>query len=292
MHYKRVGLISFDVEEWFHILDTSSLPPTERWDNLCPRAPHNVDRILDLLRRANARATFFVVGWMAHRYPTMLRDICADGHEIASHSNTHAALNRLTQCEVMDELRAGKEILEDVIGVPVQGFRAPGFSVTPHNPWILDSIAEAGYLYDSSIMPARHAHGGQPGSPLEPYVITTPSGARLAEIPPSAVRVLGASIPFGGGGYLRALPLHVTRVCALAAAAHGRPFVSYVHPRDLDPESPRLALSPWRSFKCYMGVRTTSAKLQSLLRAFPTETYAHYLQQRNMLPERVAAGTR
>ncbi len=278
------GLVSFDVEEWFHVLDSSAVPPEEDWDSLPARAPYQVQRVLDLLAARGTRATFFVLGWFARRHPGVVRDIAASGHEVASHSDRHPLLYSLSRPAVMQELRAGKDILEQILGDEVLGFRAPGFSIRPENAWALDCVAEAGFAYDSSLFPAPRAHGGMPGVRPEPHLLETPSGARLAEVPVSTVRFAGRSFPFGGGGYFRIAPVRLTLALARLAERQGRPFVSYLHPRDLDPDVPRLPLGAWRSFKCYVGLRGTSHKLGLLLDRYPTVRYADYLRERGLLP--------
>lgn len=277
------GLISFDVEEWFHVLDSDVAPARDRWDSLPPRAPQQVDRVLELLSRHGARATFFVLGWICDRHPDLVRRIHDAGHEIASHSHAHPLLYELDRRAVRDELRKGRDVAEQLIGAQVHGFRAPGFSIRSDNTWALDCIVEAGFRYDSSLFPARRAHGGLLGVVPRPHRLKTPGGAEIAEVPVSTVGILGQSIPFGGGGYLRLAPIGVTLALASIATHDGRPFVSYVHPRDLDPETPRLPLGPWRRFKCYVGLRTTARKLEELLRRYPTRRYIDYLRERGLV---------
>jgi polysaccharide deacetylase family protein (PEP-CTERM system associated) len=281
----REGLVSFDVEEWFHVLDSEVVPPRDRWDQLASRTPEQIGRVLDLLEESRARVTFFVLGWFAGRHPEVVRRIHGAGHEIASHSDGHPLLYQLSRPAVLEELRKGRDVLEQVIGERVYGFRAPGFSIRAENAWALDCVVEAGFRYDSSLFPARRAHGGILGVRPEPHVLRTPGGSALAEVPISTVRILGLSIPFGGGGYLRLAPIRVTLALASLASRDGRPLVSYVHPRDLDPETPRLPLGPWRTFKCYVGLRGTAGKVRRLLCRYPAARYIDFLRSHGLVAD-------
>ena len=258
-------------------------PHESTWDGLPVRAPVQVARVLDLLDGHGAKATFFVLGWFADRHPATVREVAARGHEVASHSYGHPLLYRLTRAEVLADLVRGRETLEQLLGRAVLGFRAPGFSITPRNPWALDCVLEAGFRYDSSLFPAVRAHGGFPGVRRVPHRVRTPGGASLVEVPVSTVRVARINIPFGGGGYLRLAPAVVTESLARYTTGDGSPFVSYVHPRDLDEATPRLPLSPWRAFKCYVGLRRTSAKLDRLLRRFANRRYDEYLRETGLV---------
>jgi len=278
------ALLSFDVEEWFHVLDSDLTPEERDWDGLPARSPELLRRLLDRLAQRPYRATFFVLGWFARLHPALVREVAAAGHEVASHSFRHPLLYRLDRRQVAAELAEGKDALEQVLGAPVLGFRAPGFSIREDNAWALDLVAEAGFRYDSSLFPATHGHGGYRAVPPEPHLLRTPSGASLAEVPISTVSALGVRLPFGGGGYFRLAPISLTLALAGAVARQGRPFVSYLHLRDFDPETPRLHLGPWRAFKCYVGLRGASDKLDRLLERYPPVRYGDWLQARGLLP--------
>lgn len=280
---KRQALLSFDVEEWFHVLDSDLTPAEPDWDGLPARAPELLSRLLERLARRQVHATFFVLGWFARRYPALVREVAGAGHEVASHSHRHPLLYRLDRRAVAAELAEGKDALEQALGAPVIGFRAPGFSIREENAWALDLVAEAGFRYDSSLFPAAHGHGGFRAVPPQPHLLRTSSGAMLAEVPISTVSVLGMRLPFGGGGYFRLSPIALTLSLVGALERQGHPFVSYLHLRDFDPETPRLPLGPWRAFKCYVGLRSASAKLDRLLARCPPVRYCDWLRSAGLL---------
>ena len=269
-------VFSIDVEDWFHILDLDNEPGFDAWPSMPSRVEHNFHRLLDLLSEHRATATMFFLGWIAERYPHLVRAAQAHGHEIGSHSYAHRLLYTMTPQEFAADTARARAILQDISGEPVAGYRAPGFSVTAATPWFFERLAESGHTYDTSVFPARRAHGGLPSAQPAPAVITTPGGP-LAEFPVSVAEVLGQRVCFFGGGYLRLFPTRAIRAMAAQVHAQGRPVILYVHPRDIDPEQPRLAMPLIRRFRCYVNLGTTFSKLQSLLRAFPFVSFRDYL---------------
>jgi len=199
--------MSIDVEDYFQVAAFASYIERERWETMPCRVERNIGRILALLDRHDTRATFFTLGWIAERYPAMIRDIVAHGHELASHGYSHRRASEQTRGAFRDDLARAKALLEDIGGVAVRGYRAPSFSIGASNLWAHDVIAETGHVYSSSVYPIVHDHYGMPEAPR--FAWRTPSG--VVEIPPSSLRMLGRNLPASGGGYFRLLPCPVSR---------------------------------------------------------------------------------
>ncbi|MBX9585114.1 MAG: polysaccharide deacetylase family protein [Gemmataceae bacterium] len=262
---------SFDVEEHHRIEAAADLvvPAALRREygrrmDLCTR------RLLDDLAAAGVTATFFVVGDITRTRPGLIRAIHAAGHEVGSHSWDHRRIHRLTPAEFRDDLRRSKDALEQVIGGPVYGFRAPTFSVVRQTGWAVDILAECGFLYDSSVFPVRHDRYGVPDAPRGPFVAA--GHARdILELPLLTYRVAGLNLPVAGGGYFRLFPPAVMRAGLRQAAA--RPALAvgilYFHPWEFDPDQPRLPLGRVARWRTYVGVGRTTARLRELLRAYP-----------------------
>lgn len=252
-----------DVEDWFHILDSPAVPPMERWPSLESRIERNVNSLLAMLEETNVRATFFWLGWVAEQHKALVRQ-CADrGHEIASHGYAHLLAFRVGREAFHRDTVRSRELLEDLTGRRVRGYRAAGFGITEKAPWAFDVIREAGFDYDSSIFPASRGHGGLRKSQLGLHTLDTAAGP-LVEVPMSAVQIMGRRISMFGGGYLRCFPLGVIHWGATRLHSAGYPLIVYMHPREIDPEHPRLALSPMRRFKSYFNLASTMPKIRSL----------------------------
>jgi len=259
------NIFTVDVEDWFHILEVEGGLTRDQWPSLESRVVANCEALLELLAAAGARATFFVVGWVAQRHPALVRRIAAAGHEIASHSFWHEVIRNHDRASLSADLAGSKRLLEDLGGRAVRGFRAPGGSITPQTAWAFDAIVEQGYGYDASLCPGYSSHGGFPSPYRGPHRVRCQAG-ELAEIPSATVGLGRRRLPYAGGGYLRLLPYAVIRACIRADNRSGRPTNIYVHPREIDPGQPRMKLSPARRFKYYVGLRSTRGKLESLLR--------------------------
>ncbi len=223
------------------------------------------------------------LGWVAERYPQLVREAVRRGHEVASHGYAHRLVHRMTRAEFCADALRARKILEDVSGTEVGGFRSAGFSVTEDTPWFFPAVAEAGYQYDSSIFPAQHGHGGMRSSRREPYRVDA-EGADLIEFPISVADVFGKPMCFFGGGYLRLFPYALIRRMALRVLGEGRPVIYYVHPREIDPAHPRLSMSAIRRFKSYVNLHSTEGKLHRILREFPTVTFREYLAAHAAVP--------
>lgn len=260
-------LFSVDVEDWFHSnftsigeFDTSRLPR---------RVEHGVMSLLEELSRVGARATFFMLGIVAEQHPALVREIARAGHEIGCHSYRHTLLYEQTPAELRADLARARSLLREQSGQEVLGFRAPSWSVTKRNLWVLDVIAEAGFRYDSSIFPTSNYLYGIEDAPVRPYALSTPSGATLLEIPPSTLNVAGKRVGVGGGVYLRAFPLLVHRFALRRSLGSGSPFMVYVHPREFDAPAwrYRLPLSHREQLIHSFGLQRGRERLRSLLGA-------------------------
>ena len=258
-----MNFLTFDIEEWFHILDDPAVPDISEWAGLESRLPQNMEHILSILDKHNVKATMFWLGWAAEKYPALLRRCANSGHEIASHGFSHVLPYKVGRKIFREDIIRGKKIIEDITGRDVVGFRAAGFGTTVTTPWIFECIRDAGYLYDSSVFPAVRGHGGMADFKIEPHEINTAKGV-LLEIPQSVVEVLGRRISFFGGGYLRIAPRFLIKWGINRLQKAGRPPVIYVHPREVDPSHPRLPLKLHRRFKSYTNLRSTIPKLHWL----------------------------
>ena len=263
-------IFSVDVEDWFHILDVPSTPALPEWAGLPSRVEKNFRRLLDIFSEHNAQVTCFFLAWIGERFPHLVKEAVARGHEIASHGYAHRLVYQQTQAEFYNDVRKARLLLEDLAGAPVLGYRAPGFSTTTDTPWFFDALAEAGYRYDSSVFPAPRGHGGMRDGRRDPYAI---DGDRLLEIPITVADFLGRGMCFFGGGYLRFFPYWLISSKVKEVVAQGRPVVFYIHPREIDPKHPRLPMSASRAFKSYVNLESTEPKVRRILQEFPVTTF-------------------
>jgi polysaccharide deacetylase family protein (PEP-CTERM system associated) len=271
------SVFSVDVEDWFHILDIPGGPPLAEWDSLPSLVEKNFHRLLDLFSRHDARVTCFFLGWVAERYPHLVREAARRGHEIASHGYAHRLVYEMSQREFRDDGARSRKLLEDLTGREVQGYRSAGFSVTKQTPWFFEALAEAGYRYDSSVFPAIRGHGGIESATREPHW-TGPDGTGIFEFPISVANVLGKPVCFFGGGYMRLFPYWLIQRMSRRVLAEGRPVLFYVHPREVDPSHPRLAMSAARRFKSYVNLSSTEEKIDRILSEFPVTTFRALLE--------------
>ena len=233
-----VNALTIDVEDYFQVSAFADRIARSDWDALPCRVERNIDRILELFAEADAHATFFTLGWIAERYPDVVRRISAAGHEVASHGFEHRRASEQKRDEFLADIRLAKAVLEDIAGQEVHGYRAPSFSVGRANPWAFDCMSEAGYKYSSSIYPIRHDHYGIPDGPRFAHQIRP----GLLEVPVATIRMLSKNLPAGGGGYFRLLPYAVSRWSIRRINTVDRkPAMFYFHPWELDPDQPRVA---------------------------------------------------
>ncbi len=269
-------LFSVDVEDWYHILDISGAPLISEWDRLPSRVEKNFRRLLDVLNAKNVKATCFFLGWIAERYPRLVTEAHNRGHEIASHGYSHKLVYEMTPREFFEDASRSKAIIEDIIGQPVTGFRAPGFSVTEATPWFFEMLVRAGYRYDSSVFPAKRGHGGMKSNRFSPYRVGEVSGG-LIEFPLTVTKVFGRRVSFFGGGYLRLFPYSVIRRMAGRVLKENRPVIWYIHPREIDPDHPRLPMNYFRRFKSYCNLKSTETKIIKLLGDFEWMRFSDYI---------------
>lgn len=264
----RMHALSIDVEDWFHILDIENGYQMEEWPGLESRVVTNTRHMLRILRQRGTLATFFVLGWVAEHHPQIVSEIHAAGHEVASHGYSHSLCNRMHPSAFRADVRRSVEILEEITGEPVRGFRAPGYSITHENLWALDTLIDLGFEYDSSVYPGSHGHGGVSGAQRFPYDQKTPCGRRIHELPASCFSIFGRNIAFAGGGYLRLMPYSVIKHGFDTYRKVGQPVMVYLHPREIDPDHPRMQMPLYRRFKSYVNLKTTEWKLAALLKDF------------------------
>ncbi len=259
-----VGAATFDVEAWFHAHNLRV--PRSEWSTLPARLDNTIDRILALLDAYDTHATFFVLGSVAERLPRLIRRIHAAGHEIASHGYRHQSITEQTPARFRRDVHSSKAVLEALTGEAVTGYRAPNYSIEPDTAWALDELGQMGFLYDSSIYPTRAPHGryGFPASPLCPHRIRP----GLWEFPLPTLRVLGRRVPAVTGGYLRAMPLSLTRWAIRQNHRRCIPVVLNLHPWEFDPDQPRRRVPIRNRALHYTGLRTTAGKLERLLKAY------------------------
>ena len=280
-----VNAMTVDVEDYFHVSAFDGVVPRSRWDHFEHRVSENTDRVLAVFDDAGISATFFVLGWVAERYPALVRRIAAQGHEVASHGFAHRLVYDQTPAAFREDVTRAKRVLEDLSGTEVQGFRAPSYSITPRSLWAIDILIEAGYRYDTSIYPIHHDRYGIPVSSRAPYVIDRAAGSVL-EIPASAARVLGMNLPVGGGGYFRILPYAWTRWgLDKINRDDRRGAVFYLHPWEIDPAQPRLAAGLLSRFRHYRNLHVAEARLRRLLQDF---TFGPIRQVMRVEPESTA----
>jgi polysaccharide deacetylase family protein (PEP-CTERM system associated) len=272
------NILSVDVEDWFHILDAPSAPPIEEWDSLPSRIEMNFRRLLELFGLYQVHATCFFLGWVAETFPHLVLEASAQGHEIASHGYSHRLAYEMSPAEFLRDIQRARNLLEDISGQSVIGYRAPGFSVTKDTPWFFEKITEAGYRYDSSVFPGQSSHGGMRDSRCAPYIIQSTSSDPLIEFPISVVETPLKRLCFFGGGYLRLFPWPLTKAMVGRVAKQGRPVVFYIHPREIDPGHPRLPMNAMRTFKSYVNLGTTYSKLARILEHFEVTTFRRVLE--------------
>ena len=254
-----------DVEDYFQVEAFANVIRPEDWSNYPQRVEGNTIRILDILGNCGVKGTFFVLGWVAEKFPGLVKRIAGDGHEVACHGFSHQPLNRMTPDGFRQDLRKSKEILEEISGCSVNGYRAPTFSITPGREWAFTILAEEGFLYDSSVFPICHDNYGWPDFPR--HAVKRKEG--IVEIPMSTVRVLGINLPFSGGGYLRIFPLPFIKACYRHVnLSEGKPAILYIHPWEVDPDQPRIHTRPLSAFRHYTNLRGMEAKLRSILGDF------------------------
>jgi polysaccharide deacetylase family protein (PEP-CTERM system associated) len=264
---------SVDVEEYFQVAALEAAVPRDRWPTYESRVARSVDLLLELLEQHDARGTFFVLGWVAERDPDLVRRIAAAGHEVASHGWDHRRVSEQEPPAFRDSIRRTRQLLEDITGTGVLGFRAPSFSIVRGCEWALDILIEEGYRYDSSLFPIWRPGYGYARGRRDPHWIERPGG-RLVEAPPATVSLWGLKLPAGGGAYFRLLPYALVRSALREAERRGAPTTFYIHPWELDPDQPRFDVPMATRIRHYGGLAGTRSRLERLLSEFRFEPIA------------------
>lgn len=278
-----MNALSFDIEEYFQVEAFARIVARDAWPQLPSRVVDSTRRVLDLLDRHATSATFFVLGWVADRHPRLVREIADRGHEVASHGYGHRMLTSMTPPEFRVDVRRAKAAIEDAAGVAVTGYRAPTFSVVRRTLWALAVLAEEGFHYDSSIFPIHHDRYGIPDASRFPHRLATGAGDDLVEFPITTVAVAGQRLPLTGGGYFRLAPYALIRAAIRRVNAHdGQPAIVYLHPWELDPGQPRMAVGGVTRFRHYINLAGTARKLERLLADFRFAPVVDVLKARGL----------
>lgn len=262
-----VHCLTFDLEEHFQVSRFDSPIRRRHWGSFESRVASNTCRLMEILARHQTRATFFVLAWVAERHPGLIKHIADCGHEIASHGYGHELVTAQTPELFRADVRKAKRILEDLTGAPVQGYRAPGFTVTRETLWALPILVEEGHTYDSSVVPIRHDHCGLPDADPWPHLRQTSAGP-MWEVPPSTVNLGGVRLPIAGGSYFRLLPFPAIRRLLKRIERQGRPLVMYFHPWELDPQQPRMEGPFFSRLFHYLNLGKMEFRLSALLDTF------------------------
>jgi len=263
-----VNAMTVDVEDYFQVSAFEGVVDRANWERMESRVERNTCRVLDLLDEFDVQATFFVLGWVAERFPKLVAEVDSRGHEVASHGYSHRLVYDQTPDVFRQDVRRARRVLQDASGQAVVGYRAPSYSITRRSLWALDVLIEEGHEYDSSIFPVRHDRYGVPGAPRHQHVRRGPGGA-ITELPPATVRIGPVTLPAAGGGYFRLLPYGWTK-WALGRINHreGQPAVFYIHPWELDSEQPRIPAGRLSRLRHYANLGRTEARLRTLFREF------------------------
>lgn len=278
--------MTIDVEDYFQVAAFNKVISPDDWASIETRVEENTRRFLELTETKGIKATFFMLGWVADKHPTLVREIAAQGHEIASHGYSHQLIYQQSQNVFRQETERSKKLLEDQAQKPILGYRAASYSVTPKSLWALDIIAELGFEYDSSIYPIKHDNYGLQGGPEYPYVIELDNGAKLTEFPITTAQLGGLKLPVGGGGYFRIYPFWLTRyLLSRRVTQSDQPFVFYLHPWELDPSQPRIpGASRLSNFRHYTNLDKVYTRLSELMDRFQFSTMADVLSELSDLP--------
>jgi polysaccharide deacetylase family protein (PEP-CTERM system associated) len=263
-----INAFTVDVEDYFQVSAFESQVSRDQWESIPSRVEANTERILRLLERQRVKGTFFVLGWTAEKFPALVQQISAAGHELACHSFWHRLIYSQSRDGFREDLRRAKRAIEDAGGRRVVAYRAPSFSVTRRSFWALEILAEEDFEIDSSIFPTVHDRYGVPGADVRIHRIDTQAGP-IWEFPLAVQRVGRLSVPISGGGYFRLFPLHFSRLCLENVNRSGRPFAFYIHPWEVDPQQPRIrSASRLSRFRHYVNLHSTEQKLERLLQSF------------------------
>ncbi|MEQ9609306.1 MAG: DUF3473 domain-containing protein [Kiloniellaceae bacterium] len=269
------GAMTVDVEDYFQVAAFADQVQRHAWDSYPCRVERNVDRILGIFADNDVKATFFTLGWIAERYPGVVRRIVDGGHELASHGYDHVKIHTQSPADFRQDIRKTKTILEDIGGQPVRGYRAASFSIDSRCLWAFDVLAEEGYAYSSSVYPIKHDHYGMPEASR--FTFRPSERHDLVEVPITTLNLFNRNLPSGGGGYFRLLPYGVSRwALRRIAQQERRPAIFYFHPWEVDPDQPRFEDASFRSrFRHYVNLSLMEKRLRSLVKDFRWDRMDH-----------------
>lgn len=255
--------MTVDVEDYFQVAAFDQLVKPEDWDSFSPRVERNTERLLDLFAEHDTKATFFTLGWVAQRFPRLIKRIVDEGHELASHGTMHQKASTQTPEQFKKDVGGAKQLLEDISGQQVLGYRAPSFSFTKENLWVYDVLAEEGYKYSSSVYPVVHDHYGIPDAPRFLYK----TGSGIDEIPLSTLTIMRKNVPISGGGYFRLYPYFLSRwLINSFLSSNTEPYIFYMHPWEVDYQQPVMKGASWKStFRHYLNLKKVESRLSSML---------------------------
>lgn len=277
------NVLSVDVEDYFHVAALSETIRIEDWETISPRVVDNTRRLLDIFDRHNVKATHFILGWVAERFPELVREIDAHGHEVASHGYSHQLVYDQTPDQFHKETRKSKDVLEDILGKPITGYRAASYSITNKSLWALDILSELGFKYDSSIFPIRHDRYGIPDAEPLPHKLLTPNGSEIVEFPLTTSSLFGIKMPAAGGGYFRLYPYILSKFLLRQVQKANKPIVFYLHPWEIDHKQPRVKVSALSRFRHYNNLDKCQLRLEHLLTDFSFTTMEESLKHQALI---------
>ena len=270
-------VFSVDVEEYYQVEAYSQVIPRDEWGKYPSRVEDSTCKVLEILDRREVKGTFFVLGYLARQFPDLVKKIFASGHEIASHGYDHSMITTLSRSAFREDIRKSKQILEDIIGTPIGGYRAPTFSIREETSWAYEILQQEGFSYSSSVYPIRHDRYGWPSFGDSPRNMAKEGEGEIWELPMSAATFGALRVPFGGGGYLRIYPFAITKAFFRKFERLGKVGMVYVHPWEFDPEQPEIKAPLLRRLRHRLGIAKMEERLTDLLSAMRFRTAAQYL---------------
>ncbi len=271
------NIVSIDVEDYFNVTNLRNILPQSKWSECPTYVERDTRKILEILDWRHTKATFFVLGWVAEKFPRLVKMIHSRGHEIACHSYTHRLVYEMTPEEFHHDTLTAKKILEDIVGEPVLGYRAPSFSIIPSSHWAYPILMDLGFKYSSSSHPIRHDNYGNPNGLTQPHVVSYQE-KKLFEIPISTFQMAGQNIPFSGGGYLRLIPYGLISRAIRSKNANGELVVIYLHPWEINPDQPRYRVALSKKFRHYINLATTDRKFWKLVEEFQCQSMRAFIE--------------
>lgn len=276
-------IMSVDVEEWFHIpAGTDNIVTFDKWDSAPQRVHYVIPRILDLFEKNNVTATFFFLGWIAEKHPSLVKETMKRGHEIATHGYAHKLIYNQTYDEFRKDISGAKSIIEDITGKEIIGYRAPGFSITPQTEWVFNILAEQGFKYDSSIFPGKRFLGYYDKFSKDPVIINI-SGNQIIEFPQTLIDLGFGRYSCFGGGYFRLFPAFIIKKCIKSIQKKNRPLIIYIHPRDIDTEQPAINFPFLKKFRHYVNISKTARKLDEITKLYKFKSFESVISDSDLI---------